>query len=98
MQAHAAAGKKSAAAVNGRQRHGARHNAAQWVKIVAAQRRSVLTVVAQVAQRFLAVPLVAPAAEQIEVDLGTIRVRLAGVAAARVVDAIVARVGRGAQR
>ena len=50
------------------------------------------------AQRFLAVPLVAPAIEQIEVDLGTMRVRLDGAGAARVVDAIVARVVSGAQR
>ena len=48
------------------------------------------------AQRFLAVPLVAPVAERIEVDLGTMRVRLDGAAAARVVEAIVARVGAGA--
>jgi hypothetical protein len=32
------------------------------------------------------------------VDLGTMRVRLDGAGAARVVDAIVARVGSGAQR
>ena len=48
------------------------------------------------AQRFLTVPLVAPVAEHIEVDLGTMRVRLDGAAAARVVEAIVARVGAGA--
>lgn len=53
--------------------------------------------VAKPAQRFLAVPLVAPVAERIEVDLGTMRVRLDGAGAARVVDAIVARVGSGAQ-
>jgi hypothetical protein len=52
--------------------------------------------VAKPAQRFLAVPLVAPVAERIEVHLGTMRVRLDGAAAARVVDAIVARVGTGA--
>ena len=54
--------------------------------------------VAKPAQRFLAVPLVAPATERIEVELGTMRVRLDGAGAARVVDAIVARVGAGAQR
>lgn len=49
------------------------------------------------AQRFLAVPIVAPvAAEHIEVNVGTMRVRLAGAAAARVVDAIVASIQRGA--
>jgi hypothetical protein len=54
--------------------------------------------VAKPAQRFLAVPLVATVAEHIEVDLGTMRVRLDGAGAARVVEAIVARVGSGAQR
>jgi hypothetical protein len=49
--------------------------------------------IAQPAQRFLAVPLVAPVAAPIEVELGTLRVRVAGAAAARVVDAIVARIG-----
>lgn len=48
------------------------------------------------AQRFLAVPIVTPVAEHIEVELGTMRVRLQGAEAARVVDAIVARVGSGA--
>jgi len=52
--------------------------------------------VAKPAHRFLAVPLVAPVAEHIEVDLGTMRVRLDGAGAARVVEAIVARVGSGA--
>ena len=52
---------------------------------------------ARSARRFLAVPLVA-SAERIEVDLGTMRVRLEGAGAARVVDAIVGRVGSGAQR
>jgi transposase-like protein len=51
--------------------------------------------VATPAQRFLAVPLVAPAAERIEVDLGTMRVRLDGAQAARLVDAIIARVETG---
>lgn len=54
--------------------------------------------VAKPTQRFLAVPIVAPTTEHIEVDLGTMRVRLDGAGAARVVDAIVARVGSGAQR
>ena len=49
--------------------------------------------------RFLAVPLTAAAAEEIaapiEVELGTLRVRLDGAAAARVVDAIVARLSGG---
>lgn len=53
--------------------------------------------VAKSAQRFLAVPLVAPVAERIEVDLGTMRVYLDGAGALRVVDAIVARVETGAQ-
>ena len=53
--------------------------------------------VAKPAQRFLTVPIVAPVTERIEVDLGTMRVRLDGAGAARVVDAIVARVGSAAQ-
>lgn len=48
------------------------------------------------AQRFLAVPIVAPITEHIEVSVDTMRVRLAGAAAARVVDAIVASIQRGA--
>lgn len=48
---------------------------------------------AQPTQRFLAVPLVGPMAGPIEVDLGTLRVRLEGAAATRVIDAIVARIG-----
>ena len=103
----------------------ARRNAAQWARIIEAQRQSDRTVlefcrrrgiakatfwywcrrlvstekpeqVAKPAQSFLAVPLVASAAERIKVDLGTMRVRLDGAGAARVVDAIVARVGNGA--
>lgn len=54
--------------------------------------------VAKPTQRFLALPIIAPVTERIEVDLGTMRVRLDGAGAARVVDAIVARVGSGAQR
>lgn len=54
--------------------------------------------VAKPTQRFLALPIIAPEAERIEVELGTMRVRLDGAGAARVVDAIVARVGSGAQR
>ena len=53
--------------------------------------------VAEPVQRFLAVPLVAPVAERIEVDLGTMRVRRDGAGALRVVDAIVARVETGTQ-
>jgi transposase-like protein len=51
--------------------------------------------VAKPAQRFLAVPIVAPIAERIEVDLGAMRVRLDGAQAVRLVDAIVARVESG---
>ena len=50
------------------------------------------------AQRFLAVPIVAPAAAPIEVELGTLRMRLEGMAAARVIEAIVGRIDTGAQR
>lgn len=115
------------ARVNGRKRQSTRRNAAQWARLIEAQRRSDLTVVefcqrrriakatfwywrkrlvmtakqelvAKPTQRFLALPIIAPVAERIEVDLGTMRVRLDGAGAARVVDAIVARVGSGAQR
>ena len=48
--------------------------------------------VSQASQRFLAVPLVAPTAVPIEVEVGSLHVRLQGAAAARVVDAIVARI------
>lgn len=50
------------------------------------------------AQRFLAVPIIAPAAAHIEVELGTLRLRLEGMAAARVIEAIVERIDTGAQR
>jgi transposase-like protein len=111
--------------VNERKPQSGRRNAAQWARIIEAQRQSDRTVVefcrrcgiakatfwywrkrlattpkqelvAKPAQRFFAVPLVAPMAERIELDLGTMRVRLDGAGAARVVDAIVARVGTGA--
>ena len=50
----------------------------------------------ELAQQFLPVPIVASVAEHIEVSVGTMRVRLAGAAVGRVVDAIVASIGRGA--
>ena len=125
MRAKTLGGIEQASRVNGRKPQSARRHAAQWTRIIEAQRQSGLTVVefcrrrgiakatfwywrkrlvttakqAQVAKpthRFLAVPIVAPVAERIEVDLGTMRVRLDGAGAARVVDAIVARVGSGA--
>ena len=49
-------------------------------------------------QRFLAVPIMAPATAHIEVELGTLRMRLEGLAAARVIEAIVGRIDTGAQR
>jgi hypothetical protein len=52
---------------------------------------------AKLTQRFLAVPIVAPIAEHIEVSVEAMRVRLVGAAAARVVEAIVARMGREVQ-
>ena len=67
-----------------------------WRRRLATTARQEL--VAKPVQRFLAVPLVGPVAERIEVDLGTLRVRLDGAGAARVVDAIIARVGSTAQR
>jgi len=45
---------------------------------------------------FLVVPIMAATPECIEVGVGTMRVRLEGAAAARVVDAIVNRVASGA--
>lgn len=51
----------------------------------------------ELAQRFLPVPIVAALAEPVEVIVDTIHVRLSGAAAARVVDAVVARIGRGTQ-
>ena len=119
MRAKVALGLVRTAESDERRRHRARHTAAEWVKIIAAQRRSKLTIaeycrrrdialatfgywrrrlaqptlVSPPAQRFLAVPLVAAVAEPIEVDLGTLRVRLEGAAAAQVIDAIVARIG-----
>ena len=118
MRAKVALGLVPTAKVAERRRHGARHTASEWTKIIAAQRRSSLTIVefcrrrdlalatfgywrrrlaqpttvATAAQRFLAVPLVAPTAAPIEVGLGTLRVRLDGAAAASVVGAIVARI------
>jgi hypothetical protein len=125
MRAKTLGGIEQAARVNGRKPQSARLNAAQWARIIEAQRQSGLTVVefcrqrriakatfwhwrkrlvttakqeqvAKPAHSFLAVPIVAPVAERIEVDLGTMRVRLDGAGAARVVEAIVARVGNGA--
>ena len=55
-------------------------------------------VVTPPAQRFLALPLVPPVAEHVEVDFGALRVRLEGTAATRVVDAIIARLGNGGQQ
>lgn len=118
MRAKVALGLVRTADVAERRQHRARHTAAQWAKIITAQRRSSLTIVefcrrrdvalatfgywgrrlakptavAKAAQRFLAVPLVASMAEPMEVEVGTLRVRLEGAAAARVVDAIVAQI------
>jgi hypothetical protein len=125
MRAKAVGGIERPARVNERKRQSLRRTAAQWARVIAAQRQSGLTAVefcrrrriakatfwywckrlvtigkheqvAKPVQRFLAVPIVAPVAERIEVDLGTMRVRLDGAGAVRVVDAIVARVGTGA--
>jgi transposase-like protein len=52
--------------------------------------------VAQPVPGFLEMPIMTSAPERIEVDVGAMRVRLEGAAAARVVEAIVARVGSGA--
>ena len=125
MQAGSVVGIEQAARLHGAKRQSERRTAAQWARIIEAQRQSGLTVVefcrrqniakatfwywrkrpvtthkqypvAKPAAKFLAVPIVAPVAAHIEVELGTMRVRLEGAGAARVVDAIVARVGNGA--
>lgn len=67
-----------------------------WRKRLATAEKQDL--VAKPAQRFLAVPIVAPAAAHIEVELGALRMRLEGMAAARVIEAIVGRIDTGAQR
>ena len=122
MRAKVALGLVRTTGVAERRRRRARHSAEQWAKIIAAQRRSSLTIVefcrrrnlalatfgywrrrltqsvVQPSQRFLAVPLVAPKAAPMEVEVGTLRVRMEGAAAARVVDAIVAMIsGESAQ-
>lgn len=61
------------------------------------KRLALLPTATQPAQRFLAVPLVAPVAGHIEIDFGTLCVRLEGTAAVRVIDAIVARIGAAAR-
>lgn len=123
MRAKAVMGSELTARPGGRKAQGVRHSAAQWAKLIEAQRHSPLTVVefcrrrgiakatfwywrkrlamaAKVpgtapAQRFLEVPIVSPVAQPIEVNVGAVRVRLDGAAAARVVDAIVAAIGVG---
>jgi hypothetical protein len=127
MRAKTVGNIEQAARVKGRKRQGARRNAAQWARIIEAQRESDRTVVefcrrrgiakatfwywrkrlaptekqelvAKSAQRFLAVPIMAPAVAHIEVELGTLRLRLEGMAAARVIEAIVGHIDTGAQR
>jgi hypothetical protein len=67
-----------------------------WRKRLATIERQEL--VAKPAQRFLAVPIVAPAAAHIEVELGALRLRLEGMSATRVIEAIVGCIDTGAQR
>lgn len=67
-----------------------------WRKRLATTAKQEL--VAKPAQRFLAVPIMAPAAAHIEVELGGLRMRLEGMAAARIIEAIVGRIDTGAQR
>lgn len=67
-----------------------------WRKRLATTAKQEL--VAKPAQRFLAVPIMAPAAAHIEVELGGLCMRLEGMAAARVIEAIVGRIDTGAQR
>ena len=127
MRAKTVVSIEQAARLNGRKPQSVRRNAAQWVKIIEAQRQSDRTVVefcrrrgiakatfwywrkrlvvakkqeliVNPAQRFLAVPIVAPAGAHIEVELGPLRLRFEGMAAARVIEAIVGRIDTGAQR
>ena len=128
MQAGSVVGGAQAVRLHGTKRQSERRTAAQWVRIIEAQRQSGLTVVefcrqqsiakatfwywrkrlltthkhypmAKPAPKFLPVPLVTPlTTESIEVELGTMRVRLQGAEAARVVDAILARVVGTAQQ
>jgi transposase-like protein len=127
MQAGSVVGGAQAVRLHGAKRQSERRTAAQWVRIIEAQRQSGLTVVefcrqqgiakatfwywrkrllathkhypmAKPAPKFLPVPLVTPLTERIEVELGTMRVQLQGSQAARVVDAIVARVVGAAQQ
>ena len=67
-----------------------------WRKRLATAKKEELVV--NPTQRFLAVPIVAPAAAHIEVELGPLRLRLEGMAAARIIEAIVGRIDPGAQR
>jgi len=123
MRAKVALGLVSTVAGDERRGHRARRTAAEWAKVIAAQRRSKLTIVeycrrrdialatfdywrrrlaqsmsvTQPTQQFLAVPLVTPVVAPLEVEFGPLRVRLEGAAAARVVDAIVARIGEAAR-
>ena len=111
------------ASLGGLRGQGVRHSAAQWAKLIEAQRHSPLTVVefcrrrriakatfwywrkrlARAAkapgipapQRFLEVPIVSPVAQPVEVGVGALRVRLEGLAAVRVVDAIVSAISVG---
>ena len=65
-----------------------------WRKrLVATEKR---VPVARPVPGFLAVPIMPLVPEGVEVGLGTMRVRVEGAAAARVVDAIVARIASGA--
>lgn len=127
MQAGSVVGGAQAVRLHGTKRQSERRTAAQWVRIIEAQRQSGLTVVefcrqqsiakatfwywrkrllathkhypmAKPAPKFLPVPLVMPLTERIEVELGTMCVRLQGAEAARVVDAILARVVGTAQQ
>lgn len=67
-----------------------------WRKRLATTAKQEL--VAKSAQRFLAVPIMAPAAAHIEVELGPLRMWLEGMAAVRIIEAIVGRIDTGAQR
>lgn len=69
-----------------------------WRKRLATATAAARPVSEEGGANFLAVPIVVPSAESIEVTAGTLRVRLEGTAAARIVDAIVGTIARGAER
>ncbi len=118
MQTKAMAVSGPAAAATTVKRQLVKRDAAQWARILEAQRESTQTVKAFCAQygialstysywrkrlngakkqpqsgaRFLAVPILGPSGQPVEVQLGTMRVRVGGAQATRIVDALIAQI------